>query len=269
MFFTTEALVDFSDIKVLLVYTPKTDSHNNVVIAFAQTLQKIFRMDVMMDIFDIPKTKHKNPCLWCSEALQQATHVIYVAPPNTAETYPSVYKTEAIALRFLEEYLASGRSDKKILCVTFPYSRKNIVELLKNFRHFYLMKEFSGLISYLVNYNRQNVFLCKSIFKRNQLMYYSEDSLYLDLVEAVKKAHEEVKLTKKLSKIKKPEIKILIPSEKNIAGKEANENDTLIKKEGEYSVDIKELNLSGDKNDGLKEVALHKTGSFDVNDLDL
>lgn len=226
-------------------------------------------MDVSIDIFDVPLTKHKNPGLWCSAAFQQATHIVYVAAPNTSETYPSVYKTEAIALRFLEEYLASGRTEKKILCVSFPYSRKNIPELLKNFRHFQLMKDFSGMISYLVNYNRQNVFLCKSIFKRNQLMYYSEDALYLDLVEAVKKAQDDVKLTKKMSKIKKPEIKIVVASHENIAGKEEHENETLIRKEGEFSVDIKGLNLSGDRDDELKEVALPKAGSFDITNLDL
>lgn len=267
--FIIEALVDFSEIKALLIYTPQTDLHNSVIISFAHTLKKLFTIDVMMDIFDVPQTKHKNPGLWCSEAFQRATHIVYITPPNTTETYPSVYKTEPMALRFLEEYLASGRTNKKILCVTFPYSRKNIPEMFKNFRQFQLMKDFSGFISYLENYNRQNVFLWMSVFKRNQLMYYSENSCYLELLEAIKRAQEEAKLTKKLSKVKKPEIKILVPSEENIAGKEESENDTLIKKEGEYSVDVKELDLSGEKDEDLEEIVLPKTGKFDIRSLDL
>lgn len=261
--------MDFSEIKALLIYTPQTDLHNNVIIIFAQTLKKLFQIDVLMDIYDIPQTKHKNPSLWCSEAFQKATHIVYVTPPHTAETYPSVYKTETMALRFLEEYLSSERTNKKILCVTFPYTRKNVPDLFKNFRQFHLMKDFAAFISYLENYNRQNVFLWKSIFKRNQLMYYSENSYYMDLVKAVKNAQGDVKLTKKLSRTKKPEIKILLPSEENICGKEENENDSLIKKEGEYTVDIKSLNLSGENDDSLEEVVLPQCGRFDIRTLDM
>lgn len=264
-----EALVDFSDIKILLVYTPYTDFHNNVVVSFAQALQKIFRIKVFLDVLDIPQTKHKNPLLWCSEAFQQATHIVYIAPPSAPEMYPSVYKTEVTAMRFLEEYLARGCSEKKILGVTFPYSRKNIPEVFKNFRHFHLMKDFSALVSYLVNCNRQNIFMCKSIFKRNQLMYYSEDLFYQELVDAVKRAQEDVKLTKKLSKVKKPEIKVIVPSEESLVEKEESENDTLIKKEGEYSFDVKELNLSGDKEGALTNVVVKKEGRFDIRSLDL
>lgn len=266
--FISEALVDFSEIKPLLIYTPQTDLHNNVIIALAQTLKKLFRIDVLVDIFDIPQTKHKNPGLWCSEAFHQATHIVYVAPPNATETYPSVYKTESMALKFLDEYLTSELTSKKILCVTFPYSKKNVPLRFRNFRHFHLMKDFSAFIYYLVNYNRQNLFLCKSVFKMNQLMYYSEDSLYLDLVEAVKRAEDEMKLAKKLSKVKKPEILVLEPSEENIAAKEESENETLIKKEGEYSVNIKELDLSGEKDGGLEDVVLPK-GGFDIRTLDM
>lgn len=222
-----------------------------------------------MDIFDIPDTKHKNPRLWCGEAFQRATHIVYITPPNTEETYPPVYATEPMALRFLEEYLASGRSNKKILSVTFPYSRGNIPEFFRNFKQFHLMKEFSDFITYLENYNRQNVILWKSVFKRNQLMYYSENSCYLDLIDAIKRAQEEEKLTKKLAKVKKPEIKILLPSEENIAGKEENENATLIQKEGEYSVDIKELGLSGEKYENLEEIVLTAPGKSDIRCLDL
>lgn len=263
--------MDYSEIKTLLIYTPQTDLHNSVVFNFAYTLKSLFKIDVLMDIFDIPQTKHKNPALWCSEAFKQATHIIYIAPPNTTETYPSVYRTEAICLRFLVEYLSSGCADKKtILCVTFPYSKRNIPELFKNFRHFHLMKDFSSFISYLVNYNKQNVFLCKSIFKRNQLLYYSEDLSYLDLLESVEKAQKQIKLTKKQSKTKKPEIKILMSSEENITGKEEIESDTLIKKDGNYSFDIKELNMSGKRDESsLQEVVLPKAEGFDIRSLDM
>lgn len=264
-------LIDYSQVKALLIYTPQTDLHNNVVHHFAHILKDFFGIDVLMDVFDIPQTKHKNPALWCSEAFQQATHIVYITSPNTIETYPSVYKTEAIALRFLEEYLASGHSDKKLMYVTFPYSKRNIPELLRNFRHFHLMKDFSAFIYYLINCNKQNVFLCKSVFKRNQLLYYLEDPFYLDLLAAVEKAQKDAKLTKKRTKVKKPEIKILMPSEENIAAEREEEDgtDKLIKKEGECTFNIKELDLSGEKNDNLKGIESENTESFDIRCLDL
>lgn len=246
--------------KALLVYVPSSKEHQTVISTLVQTLTKVFGIEVYVDMFDIPLTSHKNPLIWCSEAFNQATHVIYVASPNTHSNYSSIYKTEPLALRFLEEETSKKNPTKKICLVTFPYA-EDIPEILRNVRGFSLMKDFNRFINFLLSTSDKSEMVLMNVFKRNLLMYYMESPVYRELMDAVRKAQKKIHSENGMIAVSKPNIKIVLASDENI-DKKTEEKQSLIEKDEKSSVfDINDAEVPG------KESKIEKkTGnvSFDL-----
>lgn len=164
-------------------------------------------------------------------------------------------------MRFLREDI--GREGSKRVCtVTFPHCRTGIPEILKNFARFDLMKDFDAFVGFLVGYDKQSAFLCKSIFKRNRLMFYSENQYFIDFVEAVRKVQNEKDAAKR-----KPEIKVSV-----VGLGCGNEEEEQLIESGEkekFPFDVRELNLSGEGKGDVKDEKKRLSQDFDIQNLDL
>lgn len=240
---------------MLLIYTPSTKLHDSIIINLTYALRDAFDITVFLDRLDISQTDHKDPLRWCSESFENATHIVFVMSPETSD-YPTIYETEAAAMRFLEEEIKNRNFSKQIATIVFQHTTKNIPETLRRFRCFNLMKDFHKFLQFITNK------------WQSPWVLWTEDMSYLDLLEDVKAA-ENYKPVK--NELKIPQIKLSATSKENVLLEQKEDDAKYVKEQGPFSFDINELNLSGGEEE--EEVLRPKTPtenySFNIQSLNM
>lgn len=165
---------EFSE-KVLILYDPYFNQHDEVVAALANTIKHLTGIDVIVDPLNITKNTKGNVLKQCSDNLILSSHILYLTPPVSGEIED--YILDGMTYNFLKKETLRPNSEKKIVVVYFPYTNSEPPLFLNGCSKFELMKDFMSFM---------NIFE-ESLESRN----YDNDLVYKDLCDKIKKALSE------------------------------------------------------------------------------
>ncbi|KAJ8933979.1 hypothetical protein NQ314_013659 [Rhamnusium bicolor] len=109
--------------KILILFKPSSDKHNDVVNTLAKTVKHLTGIEVMLDPVNLSKIKPKNADKWCCDNLVLATHIIYITPPDIDDNNCEL---DCITYNFLKEETKKTVPEKDIIILNLPYSTKDI-----------------------------------------------------------------------------------------------------------------------------------------------
>ncbi|CAH0715796.1 unnamed protein product, partial [Brenthis ino] len=170
--------------KVLVIYSPANRLHAECVSSFVTYLRSEYGFDVMYDD-DISKTTHGDPYIWAGEALEFASHVIYVVgPAENSNLYNNIYDKPIIAHKDVDKLLLSllkqtrvSRCPKEIMNVFFEYSNGPVPIETRHDKVFFLLKDWQKLIAHL----------SKNLLPKKQIMRTEKGRCFLDDLSRAKK----------------------------------------------------------------------------------
>lgn len=170
--------------KVLVIYSPANRLHAECVSSFVTYLRSEYGFDVMYDD-DISKTNHSDPYIWAAEALEFASHVIYVVgPAENTNLYNNIYDKPIIAHKDVDKLLLSllkqtrvSRCPKDIMNVFFEYSNGPVPIETRHDKVFFLLKDWQKLIAHL----------SKNLLPKKQIMRTEKGRCFLDDLSRAKK----------------------------------------------------------------------------------
>ncbi|XP_046965702.1 uncharacterized protein LOC124534079 [Vanessa cardui] len=162
--------------KILVIYSPANRLHAECVASFVAYLRSEYGFDVMYD-GDISKTSHSDPVIWADEAIELATHVIYiVGPAENTNLYNNIYDKPIIAHKdvdlILLNHLKGARvsSCLKVINVFFEHSNGRVPNETKHDKPFFLLKDWQKLIAYL----------SKNLLPKKQIMRTERGRCFLE-----------------------------------------------------------------------------------------
>ncbi|XP_066584361.1 uncharacterized protein [Prorops nasuta] len=135
----------------LLMYTPSHAAHVNVMATLTKYL-RCCNINAMLDIFDIPESKNKDPFLWCNNAFDNAEIILIATSPSLRQNEPpTIYQNiDNHILRLLKENYS--QRDKRYYIIQLPYCKaSDIPEEAKHFKRLKLPEHLSKLVKTIHN----------------------------------------------------------------------------------------------------------------------
>ncbi|KAJ8944433.1 hypothetical protein NQ318_002130 [Aromia moschata] len=160
--------------KILILFKPSSEKHNDVVTTLAKTVKNSTGIEVMLDPVSLTRTKQKNAEKWCSDNLILASHIIYVAPPSVDDDNCEL---DYMTFNFLKEETKKSVPEKEIVVLLLPYSTREVPSILVGCTKFELMGDFPRFL---------NIFQPMS-----SDFSYENDINYMQLVAKIRLAQAE------------------------------------------------------------------------------
>ncbi|KAK2721152.1 uncharacterized protein LOC136035560 [Artemia franciscana] len=214
---------------ILFLYDPVSAAHIKVVVALKHYLEEHYNLKVMLDIHDIPQTKHKDPFEWYSMAIHEADCVSIIVSPTIKpqlKEVPSVVDYSTLKTQTMKK---RGENNEIIYQHTFslgisllisrirtmmkeknynldrfvvlipPYSSEtNIPPAGVNFRRFRISEQLSGFLKHIQhstscnNLERKRMNCFSNTFRWKSLNGIESSSAGVGLENAIKAAVNSV-----------------------------------------------------------------------------
>ncbi|KAJ8915101.1 hypothetical protein NQ315_000353 [Exocentrus adspersus] len=179
--------------KILILFKPSSDKHNEVVATLAKTIKHLTAIEVMLDPISLSKTKQKHAEKWCSDNLILATHILYVAPPDIDDNACAL---DCMTYSFLKGETKKSIPEKNIIILHLPYSTKELPSVLQKCVKFELMVDFQKLLKVFQplapEFNYENNINC------------------MELTARIKQTQAEMENFHRLDEFDEPEISVLL-----------------------------------------------------------
>ncbi|KAG5898708.1 hypothetical protein JTB14_030656 [Gonioctena quinquepunctata] len=130
--------------KILIIYKPSMEKHNEAVASLAKTIENLTGIEVILDPVNLKRPKEKTVEKPCNDDLIFATYILYVNPPALDD---SPHDLDCMTYYFLNAEIRNLESRKKIVPIFFPYSWRESPYFLGGCSCVSLMEDFSEFIS--------------------------------------------------------------------------------------------------------------------------
>lgn len=170
--------------KVLILFKPSFEKHNNVVSAIITAIEQFSDPELIVERINLTKVQEKSVEKFCSDNLILATHIVYVNPPFIDDDASGL---DYMTFNFLKEETKKKSSNKKLIVVRLSYSKKDVPSILSRATHFDLLQDFFGFI---------NVFNTVEIHSD-----YSKHPVYVDLDGKIEEAAKEARFLRNVPEI--------------------------------------------------------------------
>ncbi|XP_072396055.1 uncharacterized protein [Diabrotica undecimpunctata] len=130
--------------KVIVLFKPSFEKHNEVVQAIIDCIESFSEPETIVDRINLTKVEEKSVEKFCSDNLILSTHIVYVNPPYTDDDSSGL---DYMTFNFIKEETKKNSSDRKLLVVRLPYSKKDVPSILSRAAHFDLVQDFPAFIN--------------------------------------------------------------------------------------------------------------------------